>query len=90
MAPSKSTDAPEPQPPPRPQRGHQAKIAAAVTALRAAGQLLPHLGPGERDKLITDWLRTTGYVKNQIPTRWAIRRYLQGEEAARHRGPATS
>ncbi len=39
-----------------PRRGHAAKIAAAVKALRAAGALPDWLAPAERDKRIDAWL----------------------------------
>jgi hypothetical protein len=59
-------------------RGHHAAIHAAVTALRAAGQLPPNLRPCQRDRLILKWLTANGY-RGDLPTRWAIRRYIESE-----------
>ena len=48
----------------RPYRGHHAKIAAAVAALRAEGLLPERLRPTHRDRRICDWLMAAGYAED--------------------------
>src|SRR5262245_33542325 len=72
----------------RPLRGHQAKIAEAVAALRAEGKLPPQLRPGHRDRLVTNWLIAAGYGElaegvdkhlDDLPSPRALRRYFERE-----------
>jgi hypothetical protein len=58
--------------------GHDAKIAEALKALRAAGQLPPLLGAVQRDHRILRWLMQAGYAQD-LPSRWAIRRAIERE-----------
>jgi hypothetical protein len=57
-------------------RGHGLKIAEAVRALQAARQLPPNLRPKERHDRICAWLTGAGYQERELPSRWAVSRYL--------------
>jgi hypothetical protein len=66
-------------------RGHWPKIHEAVTALRAQGKLPPNLRPCHRDGRIQKWLLAEAEAYgDDLPDRWAIRRYFQTLEG----GPA--
>jgi hypothetical protein len=57
-------------------RGHAAKIAAAVTALRAAGKLPEWLNLAEVSHRCDGWFRAQGLLAHEIPSRSSYRRHL--------------
>lgn len=61
-------------------RGHGPKIAEAVQALRAAGELPANLRPVERDRRIINYLTTRGYAADK-PSRFAIARHFKVSSA---------
>jgi hypothetical protein len=75
MAPPEDTADAEPQPSPRPLRGHFAKIAEAVAELCAEGKLLPNMRTSHRDKLVLDRIDTKGHGKDR-PSRQALARFF--------------
>ena len=60
---------------PAPKRGHYAKIAEAVHALRRAGRLVPNLRPVVRDRRVIEWLKEHGYV-GDLPSPSALTRFF--------------
>jgi hypothetical protein len=68
-------------------RGHHAKIAEAVCALRDAGRLPRHLRPTERDRRIVGWLAEHGYAgdkadhRGDLPSPSALARYFSASGA---------
>lgn len=57
-------------------RGHRAKIFAAVTALRAAGQLPPWLNLVEVRHRCEGWLKVQGLRAHELPCLSAYKRHL--------------
>ena len=58
-------------------RGHVAKVAEAVRALKAEGRWLPHLLFAHRFRMICAWLTAAGYGRERdLPSREAVRRAL--------------
>ena len=64
---------------PRKRRGHFRKIAAAVAALRADGQIPPDPLPWKRDKLVLGWLIRHGYG-DDLPSRQSLQRFFADDE----------
>jgi hypothetical protein len=68
-------------------RGHHAKIAAAVRALRDAGRLPPYLRPTERDRRVVEWLEDHGYGGGKdgccadLPSPSALARYFSASDS---------
>ena len=64
-------------------RGHGAKIAEALTALQAAGDLPSNLRPTELHKRVCAWLMSAGYQEKELPSRWAVRNFLNSGSSLR-------
>ena len=66
----------QPQMRPRQPRGDWAKIVAAVTALRGAGQLPEYLNLSDISRRCNVWLKSQGLLAHEIPSRSTYYRYL--------------
>jgi hypothetical protein len=68
--------------------GHQAKIGAALHALRAQDRALDYLRLGEIHRRICAWLKDQGLHAREMPSSKAVSRYIAAETEAAAREDA--
>jgi hypothetical protein len=68
--------------------GHQAKIAAALRALRAQDRLPDYLRLGEIHRRICAWLKDQGLHDGELPSKKTVSRFIAAEVEAEARNDA--